>query len=866
MPVFLVLYADALEREHGQRPVIFYTNGLEIALWDDARGYPPRKIAGFYTAEEVETLIARRTGERPLASMRIDTSIAGREYQERAIRAVTEAFDRERRRRALLAMATGTGKTRVAIALVDLLQRAGWARRVLFLADRVPLVGQAARAFKRHMPNSTVVNLLEHDDIGTAPIVVSTYPTMLNALKRPSEGRRVYSPGSFDLVIIDEAHRSVYRHFGKLIDYFDGRVLGLTATPRGEVSHDTYRLFHLDHKQPTFAYELEEAVRDGWLVPPRGKAVPFRFMTQGIVYDDLSSEEREEYESKLTEDDGSLPRAIDPTELNRWLYNHDTIDKAIAFLMEHGIKVDGGDRIGKTIIFARNVAHARLIVRRFDRAYPRYAGKLAKIVVSEDSHSRGLVEDFGEPETPDKAFSIAVSVDMLDTGVDVPDLVNLVFFKPVFSKTKYQQMLGRGTRLCPDLFGPGQDKTEFLVLDLCGVLDFFGDADKLQERDTPLVTSTSTRLFRQRLELIRRLTVRKQRSASETALLGSLRDDLHQRVASMTHENFFVRPHWPLVQRFADRDRWDRLDENDVHDIRDVLADLPANVADGDSDARDFDLRCANLQLALLESSKTLPAQIEAMIGLLDSLAARKKVPDVAAKLEFIKSLTQESAWTEATVEMVEKVRIELRDLMRYIDHHRAKPIYTNFADTLLTESGEDKPVTIYPMTGDVYRRRVTQFIRDHQDHLAIAKLRANKPLTPTDLAALEDLLLRADAGESREKLAELYGPAGSLTTFIRSLVGLDRAAVNEAFAAFLSAPGRTLTSAQSNFVRQIIDYLTARGVMEVGALYEPPFTHVHAEGPEGLFSESEVASIVEIISAVNDNAKSPATSEPSSQ
>ncbi|MFV8751719.1 DEAD/DEAH box helicase family protein [Nannocystaceae bacterium ST9] len=860
-----MLYADALALEHGQRPVMFYTNGLEIMLWDDARGYPPRMIAGFYTAEEVTRLIARRASEQPLADVAIDDSIAGREYQLRAIRAVAESLDRQRRRRALLVMATGTGKTRVAVALVDLLQRAGWARRVLFLADRLTLVDQARKAFKRHMPHSKVVVLTETDDDGSAPILISTYPTLLNAVERPDAGRRAYSPGAFDLVIVDEAHRSVYQRYGALIEYFDGRLLGLTATPRDEVARDTYGLFHLHAGLPTFAYELADAVSDGWLVPARGKSVPFRFLTQGIVYDELSAEEREEFESKLTEDDGTLPHQIDPGALNRWLYNDDTIDKALAFIMAHAIKVDRGERIGKTIIFARNVEHAKRIILRFDRAYSMYAGKLAKRIVSADPYSQDLVDNFVAPESPEKAFSIAVSVDMLDTGVDVPDVVNLVFFKPVFSKIKYHQMIGRGTRLCKDLFGPGQDKTEFLVFDLCGVLDFFGQADQMPERETPLVATPSTRLFRGRLELIRRLVARKSRTPGEATLLETVRNDLHRRVAAMQHENFFVRPQWSTVQRYVDRSRWDRLDAADLQDIG-VLAELPTNVDDDGSDARDFDIRCVALQLALLESSKKRNDQIEAMIDLLGALAQRKAVPQVAAKLDYIRSLVEGDAWANATVDMVERVRIELRDLIRFIDHRRSTVIYTNFTDTLLTSAVEDRSVPIFPATGDAYRNRVTQFIRDHGDHLAIAKLRTNKPLTTTDLDALEELLLRADVGESRAKLSALYGSTGSLTGFIRSLVGLDRAATNEAFAGFLSAPGRTLTSAQAGFVRQIVDYLTARGTMEVGALYEPPFTDTHAAGPEGLFSEPDIASIVQIIQAVNDNARPPMASEPASK
>ncbi len=854
-------YGNALERQHGQRPVLFYTNGHKIFLWDDARGYPPRAVAGFYTPKEVESVIARRTSQRPLAGLQPDPKIAGREYQLRALRAVTERFERDHHRRALLVMATGTGKTRTAAALIELLQRAGWARRVLFLADRLTLVRQTVGEFRKFLPHTTVLDLTAGDDDG-APIVVSTYPTMLGRLEHPVDGQRLYSPGSFDLVIIDEAHRSVYQRFRTLLEYFDGLLLGLTATPRDEVDRDTYALFHLAGGDPTFSYELKDAVHDGHLVPPNGKRVPFRFLIQGVTYDQLKPEEQVEYESKLGDSNGKLPRQIDPAALNRWLFNQDTVDKALKYLMQHGIKVDGGDRLGKTIIFARSVEHARYIVKRFDHNYPWLGGKFASIVVSEDKFTETIIDDFKERN---KQPTIAVSVDMLDTGVDVPEIVNLVFFKPVFSRVKFSQMLGRGTRPCPDLFGPGKHKTEFLALDLCSVFDFFRQLDAANERETPVVASPSTRLFRGRIELLRRLHDRPERSPEESELLTSLRDGLHGQVQGMHHENFFVRPHWPLVRRFAGRDRWDQLEPLDLNDLRETLATLPSETAEDNPDARNFDLRCVALQIALLEGNRSLASQIEEMVDLAGRLLEKRAVPQVAAKQAFIESLRDETTWQRATVTFLETVRRELRLLVGFIDPRaKREPVYTNFEDELLSApEGEAADIPIFTFSGDLYRRRVTEFIRGHQDHLTIAKLRANKALTPADLAELERLLLRADVGESKDKLATLYGDLGSLPAFIRSLVGLDRAAASEAFAAFLHDPSRTLSATQSNFVRQIIDYLTRQGVMEIGALYEPPFSDIDAQGPEGLFPDPDIDALVHIIRDINNNANFPPANDP---
>jgi type I restriction enzyme R subunit len=544
--------------------------------------------------------------------------------------------------------------------------------------------------------------------------------------------------------------------------------------------------------------------------------------------------------------------------LNRWLFNLDTIDQALKYILENGIRIDSGERLGKTIIFARSIAHARLIVERYDLHYPKDAGKVAAVIVSEDTKAHTLLEHFSDPQ---KNLNIAVSVDMLDTGVDIPEVVNLVFFRPVFSKTKFHQMLGRGTRTCKDLFGPGDDKTEFLVFDLCGVLDFF--KQNLPERTTPLLPSPSTRLFRGRLDLARRLG-EGTRTPGEAALLTGLRDDLRRTVAGMHRDNFFVRPVWPLVQRFAERARWDKLTEEDHRDLLDKIAALPSDAQEDDPHARDFDLRCVALQLAILGNARTLPTQIAVMITIATALLDQKQIPQIAAELAYIQHLEAEETWTGATLEMVEEVRRRLRSLVRFIDKDKREHVYTNFKDQLLTAA--DAEVPVYAAAGALYRRRVTQFIRDHRDHLAIAKLRANHPLTATDLQALEQLLLQPGVGETREALTDLYRTDGNLDdahrtlpAFIRSLVGLDPAAASAAFGAFLNAPGRALNVRQQNFIRQIIDYLTNRGVMPIAALYDPPFTHLSATGPDGLFTDPDIDALVHIIRDINSNASFPA-------
>ena len=450
------LYADCLEKQFGQRPVIFYSNGYDHWIWDDL-SYPPRPVQGFYKKPELELLIQRRTARKALADAKIDESIVERYYQSRAIRRVSEAFERDLDRKALLTMATGAGKTRTVIALCELLMRCNWAKRVLFLADRVALVRQAVNAFKRFLPDTSPVNLVTEKDT-EGRVYVSTYPTMMGLIEEARDGQRRFGVGHFDLVIIDEAHRSVYQKYGAIFDYFDSLLVGLTATPKDEVDRNTYRLFNLESGVPTDNYTLDEAVRDGFLVPPKAVSVPLRFQREGISYDQLSEEEKEEWDALEWSDDGMIPNRVEAEAVNRWLFNKDTVDKVLEHLMTRGLKVAGGDRLGKTIVFAKNHDHAQFIAERFNLNYPHYKGEFARVIDFETEYVQNLIDNFSIPH---RDPHIAISVDMLDTGIDIPEVVNLVFFKLVRSKTKFWQMIGRGTRLCPDLFGPGKDKEFF---------------------------------------------------------------------------------------------------------------------------------------------------------------------------------------------------------------------------------------------------------------------------------------------------------------------------------------------------------------------------------------------------------------------
>jgi type I restriction enzyme R subunit len=465
------LYADCLEKMTGRRPMMFITNGFETYLWDDVTS-PQRRVSGVFSKSDLEKLMNRRDERKILEEIPINDKITDRYYQKEAIRAVCESIAKGQRK-ALLVMATGTGKTRTASSLTDVLSRGGYVTNTLFLADRTALVKQAKDDFKNHLPDMSLCNLLSNKEDKAARIVFSTYPTMLNAIDtaKSADGQRLFTPAHFDLIIIDEAHRSIFKKYRAIFEYFDAILVGLTATPKTDVDRNTYDFFEMEKGVPTFAYDYETAVeKDHVLVPYHNIEVKTKFLEEGISYDDLSPEDKARYEEDFTDEEGEMPDFIPSPALNEFIFNQATVDMVLEDLMTKGIKVAGGDRLGKTIIFAQNKKHAEYIVERFNKLYPQYHGSFAKRIICDDSYAQTIIDDF---KIPEKEPHIAVSVDMMDTGIDVPEVVNLVFFKRVRSKTKFWQMMGRGTRICKNLFGPKEDKTHFVIFDYLGNFEFF---------------------------------------------------------------------------------------------------------------------------------------------------------------------------------------------------------------------------------------------------------------------------------------------------------------------------------------------------------------------------------------------------------
>lgn len=851
------LYADCLEMMYEQRPVIFYSNGYEHWIWDD-RMYAPRAVQGFYKKQELELLVQRRGSRKALAETVVNGQIIERYYQHRAVRRVGASFELDNVRKSLLVMATGAGKTRTVIALADVLMRANWAKRVLFLADRVALVNQAVNAFKAHLPDSAPVNLVT-DKNTEGRVFVSTYPTMMGLIDEAFDGHRRFGVGHFDLIVIDEAHRSIYKKYRAIFDYFDSLLVGLTATPKDEIDKNTYGLFDLERGVPTDAYGLDEAVADGHLVPPVAISVPLKFQRQGIRYDDLSDDEKEEWDAQEWSEDGTVPTEVDPAELNKWLFNIDTVDKALEVLMKQGQKVAGGDRLGKTIVFAKNNDHADFIADRFNVNYPQYKGHFARVVTYKTEYAQNIIDDFSAKE---KMPHIAVSVDMLDTGIDVPEVVNLVFFKVVRSKTKFWQMLGRGTRLCKDLFGPGEHKQNFFVFDFCQNLEFFSQNPATSDgaSSEPL----STRLFKARLEMIAELDKRQKygMQASEALPKGighlteeQLRNEtaelLRARVAAMNIDNFVVRPQRQFAEKYVEEKAWRQLSDNDYAELGQRIANLPSQQADEDEEAKRFDMLVLRTQLSILQALPDFASLKQKIQSIVSALEDQVAIPAIKAEIMLISAVVSDEWWGDVTVPMLETVRRQLRALVKLIPKGQKKVVYTDFEDELGETTQVDLPQVTAGLNMVKFKEKARQFLKEHEAHLSLQRLRRNQALTLADLADLERMLVKA--GGTKALIDEAKEKCQGLGLFIRSLVGLDREAAMQAFSEFLS--GTIATPDQIEFVELVVQELTLNGVMEADRLFQSPFTDINSQGPLGIFPPSKVSMLVNLLQDVRARA-----------
>ena len=765
------LYADLLEKQHGRRPVVFLTNGFETYLQDNQ--YPERQVAALYSKRDLEKLFNLRRMRQPLTDIQVDKNIAGRYYQEGAIKAVCHTFDAKNRRKALLVMATGSGKTRTAVALCKVLLERGWVKNILFLADRTSLVTQAKRSFVNLLPDLSVTNLCEEKGNTAAHCVFSTYQTMLGCIDTVNDEQgKLFTCGHFDLLICDEAHRSIYNKYRDIFRYFDAPLVGLTATPKDEIDKNTYAIFDLEKGMPTYGYELAQAVKDGYLVDFLSVETKLKFLEEGITYDQLSEVDKAAYEDTFTDENGELPEKIESSALNEWVFNEDTIREVLHILMEYGLKIDYGEKLGKTIIFAKNHRHAEMILEVFQREYPHLGDGFAQVIDNYMTYAQSAIDNFSDPG---KLPQIAISVDMLDTGIDVPEVLNLVFFKKVMSKAKFWQMIGRGTRLCPGLLD-GADKNQFYIFDFCGNFAFFRMS---QGKPVHAQLSLQGALFRLKGEIVYKLQDMAYQTEELIPFRQALVKELLGKAQELNRDNFAVKQHLRAVERFSKEETYQGLVYGDIREMEEELCPLILPDAD-DPKALRFDALLYGIELAYMVGKTSTKARRD-LVRQAEAVASVGNIPEIQEQKELLDRILHTDYLERAGLNEFEHIRKSLRDLMKYV-LPSGHSYSTNFDDQILETEWHESQLETDDLKN--YRAKAEFYVREHQDSPAIAKLKSNLPLTQQDVAELESILW-SQVGTQEDYEAE-YGEK-PLGEFVREVVGMDMKAAKEAFSVYLN-------------------------------------------------------------------------------
>ncbi|MBI1945018.1 MAG: DEAD/DEAH box helicase family protein [Deltaproteobacteria bacterium] len=830
------MYATCLEKETGVRPVVFFTNGMDIFLWDDVQGYPYRKVYGFYSKDSLEYLLHQRKNKRPLATVEPNLAIANRIYQLEAVKRVCERFSTNFRK-ALLVQATGTGKTRVAISLCDVMMRAGWVKRILFLCDRRELRKQADRVFKEFMPGEprVVVDSSTSSDRDKR-IYLATYPAMMKCFED-------FDVGFFDLIIADESHRSIYKKFRTLFQYFDALEVGLTATPVRFIERNTYDLFNCEDRDPTSHFSFEDAVNMNFLVPFRVRAFSSQFREQGFRYSQMNEDQREQLEDQ---EPAAEQVEYEATDLDKHFFNRDTTRGIWRSLMDEGIREATGSHVGKTIVFARTHAHAMHLAEVFSEMYPQYGSTFCRVIDNQEPKAEQLIDDFKNPEND---LTIAISVDMLDTGIDVPEVVNLVLAKPVKSYVKFWQMIGRGTRLCKDLFGAGKHKTEFLIFDHWSNFWFFDE--RYKEKEPSKQKSLLQQLFETRVELAQAaLDKMDQESFQATAalILGDIR-------AARDTNSIDARDRWRELERLADGDHVNHFAAATKADLLSIVAPLQhqRNIR-GDEDAYRFDLLTARLQLELLKGGPDAPRVLDLRARVEDAVALLGKNQNpVKERADSIKKVQSKDFWSTVEFHHLEGLRRELRGVMRY---QQLPPTTRVSPQVFDVDDADFAGETYIPKLEGLdlveYKRRVESVLREHfATNPTLQRIRAGDAVHDDELDALAKLVLQVDDKANVRHLAG-HDPETrrSLLTVFRGLVGLDAAAVDKAFTTFVHKHPM-LSSQQLRFLQVLQNYISQNGGIEIDRLYEPPFTTIHSESVDGVFTNpSDVDEIIAILAA----------------
>ena len=828
------LYADSLEQEYNHRPVIFYTNGFDIWIWDDVQNFPPRRLFGFYSKDSLQHLANyQRAQKRALNAIEINDQIVDRLYQLEAIKRVTERFT-QKHRKALIVQATGTGKTRVAIALTDLLIRAGWVKRVLFLCDRKELRKQAKNAFNDFLPEPIRIVTSRMKSNTSERVFLATYPAIQKVFQS-------FDPGFFDLIIADESHRSIYNVYGDIFHYFDCHQIGLTATPVDFLTRSTFKLFDCEGQLPTANYDLEQAVNDRYLTPFEVYEHTTQFLREGITLEVLSAEQIEQLEEQ---EEDPAQYDFSSEKIDKVIYNKDTNRAVLRNLMENGVK-DAIEQVpGKTIIFARNHQHAMLLRQLFDEMYPQYGGKFCQVIDNYDPRAEQLIDDFKGKGTNDD-LTIAISVDMLDTGIDIPEILNLVFSKPMKSPVKFWQMIGRGTRLCPDIFGPGQDKGVFRIFDHWGNFARFGVGYKPAE---PIQSKPLAQLvFEERLKLAEATLQR-----SEVAAFDMIIDLISRDIQALPEESIAVREKWKEKRALSQPEVMKAFAPASVARLRQEIAPLMQwrNIR-GFGDALALDLMIARMQLAVVLGSGQLA---DLKIDLMDRLGAlQMHLNPVREKAEFMKTVKSDAFWTDVSVAGLEEVRTSLREIM----HHRSRGGWQSVPPKVIDITEDQgqmrfarRSASLKSVDMKAYEQMIeAEFKKHFETNPVLKKIRAGEPVSDREIDALVSLVLTQNSDVQREHLEEFFSEtAAPLYLTIRTIVGMDTEAVREKFASFVQQHPK-LSAKQTRFLALLQNHIARHGTIEVERLYDAPFTVIDADGPEGVFeNEGDVSDLIDIV------------------
>ncbi|EIW90052.1 DEAD/DEAH box helicase [Alishewanella agri BL06] len=829
------MYADSLERMGYQRPVIFYTNGYETFIWDDTQYNTYRPVYGFYGKDSLDYLIYQRNYRAAeLERFNPDLNIADRPYQIEAIKTVAEHFQNQRRK-ALIIQATGTGKTRVAIALAELLLRTGWAKRVLFLCDRKELRVQADDAFKQNLPSEPRCVIGETNKIDqSARVYIATYPGMMNRFAQ-------LDVGFFDLIIADESHRSIYNKYRDLFEYFDALQVGLTATPVKFISRNTFDIFDCEATDPTFEFGLDAAINNEppYLVPFRVKDLTTDFLRDGIHYSQLTTEQQRQLEEDLGEDE-ARKTTIAGKDIGRKIFSEDTDRIILENLINNGIKDETGSLVGKTIIFAQRQDHAEHLAKLFcEKLYPQYGAKVCKVIHNDIPHVESLIKEF---KKADNDFRIAISVDMLDTGIDVPEVVNLVFAKPVKSWVKFWQMIGRGTRLRQNLFGPGKHKTEFLIFDHYGNFEFF--EQEYQEPEDTGGKSLLQSTFEARLTLAQAALKHNHAEAFDAAV-ALLRADIND----LPDNSVAVRRKLRIVHQLQQTDLLNKLDAKTLHLLLNDIAPLMSARVLRDKHATQLDKLMATIERCMVEQASCFADGRNELLADLDKLAVN--IQAVRQKDEIIAKVRSGAFWQNPSIPSLEHVREELRGIMKYRQPGTG-PFYET-ATTRTLDGGIKEAVREVKIAGAdeamLYRRRLKTILEQMiAANPTLQKIRKGEPIAEHELQSLTSTILTSHPGVSLEVLNEFYGrTAKELHITVREMIGVDVQAIEEHFKRFLHSHP-SLTAKQVNFMNLLKTYIAQHGSIVIEKLYDAPFTAVSHEGIDGVFAADDITDLISVL------------------